>query len=179
MQQAEQFQLMASYNAVMNERVYQAALTLPAAVIIADRKAFFGSLLGTLHHLVNADTIWLQRFSKHPADGFSVLAPVLAWPTPTALNTQFLDLDGLWQRRRELDALITAFAAALQPVHLDQALHYSNLAGIPFRKPFFGVLLHFFNHQTHHRGQATTLLTQEGADVGVTDLLTLIPDQEN
>ncbi|MEO7493551.1 MAG: DinB family protein [Massilia sp.] len=179
MQAVEQLRLMASYNALMNERIYGAARSLPPERVTADRKAFFGSLLGTLQHLVNADTIWLQRFANHPA-GFGALAPVLALSTPAALNAQaFTDIDSMWRRRRQLDEVITAFTAALQPEHLDDHLAYSSMKGIPFNKPFFGVLLHFFNHQTHHRGQATTLLSQEGADVGVTDLLTLIPDEEN
>ena len=48
------------------------------------------------------------------------------------------------------------------------------MRGVAAEKPFFGLLVHFFNHQTHHRGQVTTLLSQAGVDVGVTDLLALI-----
>ena len=49
--------------------------------------------------------------------------------------------------------------------------------GIVGRRKFSSLVLHFFNHQTHHRGQATTLLFQAGQDVGVTDLLMLIPNE--
>ncbi len=42
---------------------------------------------------------------------------------------------------------------------------------------FFSLVMHFFNHQAHHRGQVTTLLSQTGIDIGVTDLLALIPDE--
>lgn len=56
--------LMAEYNRWMNERMYDAAATLPESVVVADMKAFFGSILGTLNHVAVADTIWLHRFSQ-------------------------------------------------------------------------------------------------------------------
>ena len=52
------------------------------------------------------------------------------------------------------------------------------MKGIAASKPFAQVLLHFFNHQTHHRGQVTTLLSQLGKDVGGTDLLLLVENVE-
>jgi uncharacterized damage-inducible protein DinB len=169
-------QLMASYNAAMNRNVYQAARTLPAQVLAADRKAFFGSILGTLNHLVNADIIWLKRFAGHPAD-YPQLGAVVALPNPASLAAlQFDDIDSLWERRRWLDELIVGWAAAITEADLGHTLHYVNSRGAA-DKNFFSLLMHFFNHQTHHRGQASTLLSQEGIDIGVTDLLMLIPDQ--
>jgi uncharacterized damage-inducible protein DinB len=168
--------LMASYNAVMNAAVYDAARTLPADVLVADRKAFFGSILGTLNHLVNADIIWLKRFAAHPA-GFAQLAAVAALPSPASLAAiGSSDIEELWQRRRWLDGVISAWAAVITEDDLGHTLHYVNSRGAA-DKDFFSLLMHFFNHQTHHRGQASTQLSQEGVDIGVTDLLMLIPDQ--
>jgi uncharacterized damage-inducible protein DinB len=76
--------LLARYNAWMNGRLYDAAATLPEAALVVDRGAFFGSILGTLEHLVVADTLWLKRFAAHPAAG--ALAPVTALPAPTSLG---------------------------------------------------------------------------------------------
>src|SRR3546814_17929970 len=82
------FALLASYNRWMNERLYAAAGTLPAEELARDRGAFFGSIVGTLHHLVDADTIWLQRFAKLPApqaalaQGRALPAPGRPYPTP-------------------------------------------------------------------------------------------------
>lgn len=53
------------------------------------------------------------------------------------------------------------------------------MKGVPAKKSFYSLVMNFFNHQTHHRGQATTLLFQAGVDVGMTDLLALIPDQND
>jgi uncharacterized damage-inducible protein DinB len=78
--------------------------------------------------------------------------------------------------RAWLDGVITAWTGALTEADLGAALHYARMNGEQYAKPLFDVLLHFFNHQTHHRGQASTLLSQAGVDVGVTDLLALIPN---
>lgn len=167
---------MARYNASMNAALYQAARQLPAQALGADRKAFFGSLLGTLNHLVNGDTIWLKRFALHPA-GYRQLAAVCALPDPAGLGAVgFTDLASLWARRAWLDELILAWTATIAEADLDQAVAYVNSRG-PANKNFFALLMHFFNHQTHHRGQASTLLSQEGIDIGVTDLLVLIGDE--
>lgn len=177
MQRIRHLCLLAEYNQWMNAKLYAAAGTLPEEALLLNRQAFFGSLLGTLNHLAVADTIWLQRFAQHPSR-FAALAPVQAWPAPQQLKQQlFSDLPSLSAYRQQLDQLICAWTPTLTPADLDQPLPYCNMQGVPASKDFFALLTHFFNHQTHHRGQATTLLSQAGVDVGVTDLLALIPNQ--
>ena len=169
--------LMAKYNEWMNARLYEAAMTLPGEELAADRKAFFGSILGTLNHLVVGDTIWLQRFACHPAN-YAALEPVRDLPAPASLD-QILhaDIHGLWKHRSSLDRLITDWAHSIADHDLDHVLRYANTKGVVANRNFFSLVMHFFNHQTHHRGQATTLLSQAGVDVGVTDLLALIPNE--
>jgi len=175
MSQIEQIRLLAHYNGWMNTRLYDAAATLAPEELGRDRGAFFGSILGTLEHLVVADTIWLKRFAAMP--GGEVLAPIVALADPPSLDAiQFGALAPLRERRELIDRAIEAFVAALDAATLDRPLAYLNLKGKPFAKSFGLLLGHFFNHQTHHRGQATTLFSQAGIDVGVTDLLMLVPD---
>lgn len=170
----EQIALMATYNQWMNRKVYDAAARLSDAQLRTDRQAFFGSILGTLNHLVQGDTVWLKRFAQHPA-GFTALAPLEAIAMPVDLkHLAFADLSALAARRTWLDQLIIDWTKTLREPDLDLRLHYHNMRGASADKPFSSLLLHFFNHQTHHRGQATTLLTQAGVDVGDTDLLALI-----
>ena len=76
-----------------------------------------------------------------------------------------------------LDSTISAWVKVVTDQDLDHVLHYANSKGVISDKQFFSLVMHFFNHQTHHRGQATTLLMQAGVDVGVTDLLMLIPNE--
>lgn len=168
--------LLAAYNADMNRKLYEAAARLPAAALAADRGAFFGSLLGTMNHLVAGDTIWLTRFARHPA-AFTALAALRDASIPTSLTQSYGDdLPTLLAHRTRLDRFISDLAAELRAEDLDTTLVYRSTRGVEYRKPFGSVLLHFFNHQTHHRGQASTLLTQAGVDIGVTDLLLLVDD---
>ena len=171
----EHIRLMAQYNAWMNTRLYEAAMTLPAGEVVADKGAFFGSLYGTLNHVLLADTIWLQRFATHPSAHRS-LDPVRVMPRPMTYDVREGDLATLRERRAALDNVILAWAAELAEAELGHVLKYTNIAGMPFSRSFSALVMHFFNHQTHHRGQATALLSQSGVDMGSTDLLMLIPE---
>lgn len=174
MNRLEHIALMATYNQWMNRKIYDAAAKLTEAELRMDRRAFFGSILGTLNHLTLGDTVWLKRFAQHPA-GHSVLAPLSAIAAPTDLkHLAFANLHELASHRAWLDRLIIDWAQSLREPELDLRLQYRNMRGVAVDKPFFSLLMHFFNHQTHHRGQVTTLLTQAGHDVGDTDLLALI-----
>lgn len=172
----EDIVLLAQYNQTMNRQLYDAAATLPPEEVSADRGAFFGSLLGTMNHLIAGDTIWLTRFALHPS-AFPALASMRGVAPPSSLTHSFGDsLADLRAHRTRLDGLITGMAAEVSDADLGQVLVYRNLRGQEFQRHFGSLLLHFFNHQTHHRGQASTLLSQAGVDIGVTDLFVLLPD---
>ncbi|QMV61459.1 DinB family protein [Pseudomonas berkeleyensis] len=177
MQRIDHIRLMARYNSWMNERLYAAASSLPDEALSAERNAFFGSILGTLNHLVVADRIWLGRYTFHPAS-YQALAALDTLKKPERLDQPMAaDIRELRALRQRLDACIEALAQEIREEQLDQLLSYRNMKGAEARKNFFALLMHLFNHQTHHRGQVTTLLSQAGVDVGVTDLLMLIPEE--
>jgi uncharacterized damage-inducible protein DinB len=172
------FVLLAEYNQWMNDKVYDTAARLGPEALAQDRGAFFGSIMGTLNHLVVADTIWLNRFCTLPGRA-ALLDEVLEWPKALALDERlFTDLDSMRGHRRRMDDLIRRWVATLTESDLDRVLAYRNTKGVPARRRLSGLLQHLFNHQTHHRGQVTTLLTQAGQDVGVTDLFALLPSEE-
>lgn len=168
-------QLMAHYNQWMNQKIYDAAANLPEETLKENRGAFFGSILATLNHLAVADTIWLKRLS-------SIFPP--AWeleeakqlPHIQALDTTlFTDLASLLDYRHKLDAMLQLLGNKAQDEALTTFVSYSDTKGNQHNKPLFSLLMHIFNHQTHHRGQITTLFSQVGVDVGVTDLNALVP----
>lgn len=171
--------LMASYNQWMNAKIHQAAARLDAAALRADRGAFFGSVLGTMNHLVVGDRIWLARFATHPRAP-EALEPLRQFPLPRSLDEiLYDDLEALAQHRVLLDEIICRWAHALSTQDLAHVLRYANSKGVVSTRRFASLLMHFFNHQTHHRGQLTTLLSQAGQDVGVTDLLALIANEND
>jgi len=171
------FELMASYNLRMNENTYEAASILSANELERDRGAFFGSIIGTLNHILVGDTIWLKRFSCHPII-FPSLDYVRAIEMPVSLDDiLYGQFSALAQARSEIDEVIVQLASELTDEATSSSLAYKNTKGEPFVSNFGYLLQHFFNHQTHHRGQLSTLLFQSGVDVGVTDLLVCIPSE--
>ncbi|MCX2900507.1 DinB family protein [Pseudomonas mandelii] len=179
MSRASHICLMATYNEWMNAKIYEAARSLPDDELSTDRKAFFGSILGTLNHLVAGDTVWLQRFARHPAN-YLALQPILQLPAPASLNhLLYSNIRELSAQRVWLDQLIVEWSRSIAEADLDHVLKYANMKGVPADKNFYALVMHFFNHQTHHRGQVTTLLSQAGVDVGDTDLVALIPSEHH
>jgi uncharacterized damage-inducible protein DinB len=161
----------------MNSRLYEVSGALSAEALALDRHAFFGSLLGTLNHIVVADTIWLKRFALHPAN-YREYEPIRHLPHPISPDQiLFADFGELSRHRKMLDAVISSWANCVTDADLNQVLQYANTKGVVFARRFFSLVMHFFNHQTHHRGQATTMLSQAGVDVGITDLLALIQNE--
>lgn len=173
----EHFKLLADYNQWINAKVYEAAARLDATELARDRGAFFGSILGTLNHIVVADTIWLQRFAKHPRCR-PLLQQAAELPAPERLDQiVFDDLAELARHRSWLDRQIIDWVQGLADDDLELVLRYHNTKGVAASKRFSSLLLHLFTHQTHHRGQVTALLYQAGVDVRVTDLLAVIPNE--
>ena len=153
------FETFAAYNAWANMRLFEAAAALPAGAFEAERGAFFGSLSGTLNHILVADRFWLARLEGAENPDYrldSVLAPGL--PALRAL------------RERE-DARITSYVAGLGEADFLAPMAYRNTAGQAFSQSRAEILTHLFNHQTHHRGQAHGILSQSGVEPPPLDLI--------
>ena len=171
------FILMADYNLRMNDQVYAASSKLDAEKLRADDGAFFGSVLGTLNHILVGDLLWLSRFALH-SDRYQSLNSLSALPKPKALDeTLYPELDLLVKARKFVDKTIRQWLdEEIRADDFNRSLVYANSKGVVCERDFCELLSHFFNHQTHHRGQISTLLHQQNIDVGVTDLLIEIPD---
>lgn len=167
--------LLAEYNQWMNQKLYACAAQLSEEQLKADKGAFFGSLFGTLNHIAVADTIWLRRMARHAACA-PLLTAIMDISTPPSLDSLlYSDLKSLHEYRQWLDQLIIHFVDNLPAQALSEGLSYANMQGVQSTRNLYALLTHLFNHQTHHRGQATALLFQMGIDPGSTDLLNLIP----
>ena len=150
---------MAQYNQWMNQRLYAVCAQMSSAELRADRGAFFKSIHATLNHIVYGDLSFLSRFTGDPAE-------------VPALGTEFSpDLPELHSTREALDERLIAWAQGLSTEWLEEPLTYtSKIDGHTRTVPKWVLVTHLFNHQTHHRGQITTLLSQMGLDVGSTDI---------
>ena len=169
-------QLMSEYNQLMNQKVYQLARQLGDDNIQQNQGAFFSSIFGTLNHIYVADVIWLRRFTQHTKQ-YQSLHQLPDLNNYTALDQTVADnLITLNRLRQELDKVIVDWCQEIESKDLEHNLQYTNTKGKQYIKNFGQLILHFFNHQTHHRGQASTLINQQGLDLGVTDLLMIIPE---
>jgi uncharacterized damage-inducible protein DinB len=163
---ASYVRLMAQYNAEMNRRLYTAAARLSDVERKADRGAFWQSIHGTLSHILWGDTQWMSRFDN--------------WPKPEVPPKQSAamldDFAALTARREQADADIQAWANRIDDAWLTEDLvWYSGSAQRELSRPRGPLVVHFFNHQTHHRGQAHALLTACGQQTGDTDLFLVVP----
>lgn len=148
------------YNAWANGLLYDAVAKLPDAEFRADRGAFFKSLCGTLNHLLATDRIWLQRFtgSGEAPDRLDVI-----------LHDDFA---GLRTARASEDARIIAFVDGLDQGRIDGTISFRRVSTPElFVEPLAPLLAHWFNHQTHHRGQAHAILTGITGSAPALDLL--------
>jgi len=144
----ERYRMFAGYNAWCNERLYDAAATVSDADYRADRGAFFRSLHGTLNHLLLGDRIWMNRFTGE-------------FELPKALDEiLYDDFDALRAERRNMDASIKHYIGRLTDADLGKTIHYRTFSKpADIEQALEPALDHFFNHQTHHRGQAHALLS--------------------
>ena len=159
---SEQVQVLAEYNAWMNGKLYTACAAMSDDERKRDRGAFFRSIHGTLNHLLLADFVWMGRFDGQPFS-FKSLDEEL-----------YSSFDELRAARVALDQRINEWARDLTDAALGAKIHFTSAITKRTHSPtLWKVVLHFFNHQTHHRGQITALLSQAGVDYGTTDLFVM------
>lgn len=155
----EYCQVMARYGAWMNAKLVALCAGLPDESRRQDRGAFFRSIHGTLDHIVAGDLAWLSRFTGDPEQ-----------PPPLGVEL-FADFDALARERERCDARLLAWSASVASAWLAASMTFtSQTDGIQRTLPTWVLVVHMFNHGTHHRGQLTTLLKQVGIDPGETDI---------
>lgn len=154
-----QFGLMARYNRWMNGNLYEVCAGIPDADRKRDLGAFFRSVHGTLNHILYADRAWMNRFTGSPFEAVGLGVDLYA------------DFDELRREREKTDLEILRWADGLDPEWLARPLRFKSAVDDRKRSlPAWVLVTHMFNHQTHHRGQITTLVTQLGHEPGVTDI---------
>ena len=138
----ENFRQLADYNHWANRRLYGAALAMPDEAYRRRTGVFFGSLHGTLNHLLLTDRVWLKRLTgegEHPNRLDAIL---------------FEERKDLLRARLAEDARLKRVIGGYSEADLGEAVSYQTMSGQPQQQRLQDILLHLFNHETHHRGQA-------------------------
>ena len=150
---------MAAYNRWANTHIYDGVALLSSAEFVENRGAFFGSVCGTLNHLLVGDYLWMGRI-----DGLG--------PTPDRLDSVLHEnFDALRQARETADVRLIEIVDGLEEAALADVLSYQSVTSGPQSQVLGLVLAHIFNHQTHHRAQVHTLLSQFGKDAPSIDYI--------
>lgn len=165
-------QALARYNRWMNEKLYDVSSRVSDEDRKRDRGAFFKSIHATLNHILLADRVWMARFTGVKVeDGF--MGPGGIRSLDQELYAHF---DELRAERAKTDGAIDEWARSLSQADLAGTLRFLR-RGARAEVPFWWAAGQMFNHETHHRGQISTLLTQAGHDLGVTDFFAMLLEQ--
>ena len=144
----QHFMMFAAYNQWANSRIYDAATELDEEEFNRDVGAFFGSMMGTLNHLLTADRIWMKRFTGE-GDAPMTLDAILHRALP-----------GLRMAREAEDKRIIDWVGGLGDKALTGRFTYMTVSDMrTVSQRLAPALDHLFNHQTHHRGQVHTIFT--------------------
>ncbi len=157
------FRRFADYNKWANVRLLDACAELPDGEYFQPRQAFFGSIHGVLNHMLVGDTIWTSRL-RGSSPAIALNAELYAGRVELRLACEAMDDN------------IVALLGGLSDADMAGDVTYKNTGGDSFTMARGVILQHFFNHQTHHRGQAHGLLSQTGVAPPVLDLLYFIRD---
>lgn len=144
------FRMLARYNKTANERLFAVCAELSSIDLYSSRQSSFGSIHGLLNHVLLGDRIWLARFK-----GGGEVTP----PLNTILYEEF---EALRTARAEQDELVVKFFDEADDELMSRSFPYVNNQGKPYVEEASVAIAHFFNHQTHHRGQIHTLVAQSG-----------------
>jgi uncharacterized damage-inducible protein DinB len=159
-------QMMAEYNRWINQKMYAVCAPIPDAERKADKQAFFKSIHNTLNHLLWADRMWLKRFT-----GKDYFLTNMGKPL-------YDDFQILRTEREKMDEEIVEWGVQVKEDWLKGTITFESVSYKKvFTLPVKVAVVQMFNHQTHHRGQVTTLLSQMGVDYGSTDV-PLMPGME-
>ncbi len=150
----------ARYNAWANARLYDACAALPESEYHAARAAaFFGSLHGTLNHILVGDRAWMRRITGEGE-------------APNRLDDELHStLAALRAARVAEDERICAFVEGLDEAGLERSVSYHSMTGRADARSVAELLGHLFNHHTHHRGQAHALLSAAGVEPPPLDMI--------
>lgn len=173
----EQYRVLARYNRWMNRKIYSLAGALDDAERKRDLGAYFGSVHGTLSHLLLTDRVWLlritqdrERYASRTVGGETLRIESLG-------QVLYDDFDLLHRERERTDEDLLEWVYGVDEATLDGTLEYTTSQGDPQSHVRWWAVSHLFNHQAHHRGQVTTLLKQLGLDPGVTDLIAMCREE--
>ncbi|PKH87193.1 DinB family protein [Colwellia sp. Bg11-28] len=173
---SKNFKMMSLYNQRINSQLMAHCLTLPSETLEKDTHSFFPNIISYWNHILFGDLILMSRLASNNIANLSPL-DLSAFPKPGSpqdlYHTNLLDIALL---RTQVDALLIRYCDNLTEEDCDRFITYTTTEGVAITKAVADVTQHIFNHQTHHRGQLTCVLSQAGINYGCMDLPVIVAE---
>jgi len=170
----EIYVLLAEYNAHVNGLLFGVLEKAPAGLVTKEAGSYYGSILGLLNHILRSDLSWLNRFRASPHGFRSLTTAAIEFDPATAPKQLHDTLADLWKRRGQVDEVFGALAAELTDEVLRRDVRFTNPRGEQDSFVIGEILLHVFNHQTHHRGQVSQILDAAGVQHDFSNVSTVL-----
>jgi uncharacterized damage-inducible protein DinB len=148
--------LYAKYNAHANNEMNVIISNLTPDEWTKELGGFFPNVYKLCHHLYSSDLVWLKRFAgfhQYKSLNGEIFFQEISWT-----NIYFHNPEEYLAKRKQLDDAIIEFSLEIKDEELDESIEYKSMKGESQKRNFGGILLHFFNHQTHHRGMVSIYL---------------------
>ncbi len=153
------FQSYAKYNKAVNQEILKLVEPMPKEKIFQKSKAYYPAIFDTMSHILNTDIAWLRRFKASlPENKALAGSSVLQLDNETLKKEMEGDYTKLFKFRKDLDETIIQFVEELDDNKLNAIIKFKNYKGEEIEKELWKLLLQWFNHQTHHRGQISVQL---------------------
>ena len=170
------FKMMSLYNQRVNTQLLKICLTLPKASLVKETHSFFPTIISYWNHILFGDLILLGRLATNNIAHLQI-DDLSTFPTPRSTQDMYHhNLPDIKTLRAEVDALLVQYCNNLTENDCDKFICYKTTEGETMTKSVADVTQHIFNHQTHHRGQLTCILSQMGIDYGCMDLPVIVSE---
>lgn len=169
------FRMMALYNQRMNKQLLAVCGQLSDEQLNQDTLSFFPTVMSYWNHILFGDLIMLRRLVSNQIVQLdeSILSEL---PVAESVNDRFVNtLEALIPLRQKLDEVYVTITNAFDLKDCARTVSYTTTEGQCLERSVGEFCQHIFNHQTHHRGQLTCILSQFGLDFGCTDLPVIVP----
>lgn len=170
------FAMLALYNARINKQLLRCCQALPIADLTRATHSFFPNIITYWNHLLFGDLIMLGRLANNNVSSLTV-NDLEQFPKPLSTKDIYFEVFAdIVEVRTQVDALIMQYCHHLTDKACEQVINYQNTEGVHITKKVADMTQHMFNHQTHHRGQLTCILSQMGVDYGCMDLPIIVSE---
>ena len=168
------FSMMSLYNQRMNIQLMAHCQRLSADILVQETHSFFPNIISYWNHILFGDLILIGRLAANKIAELS-LQDLSAFPSPKSPDDIYQNnLADIALLRARLDELIVRYCQNLTDDDCDKYITYTTTEGDSISKAVADVTQHLFNHQAHHRGQLTCVLSQFGIDYGCMDLPVIV-----